>query len=367
MKFARNFIVFFALFSLVNFSFCEEDVFFVDDLKFYYQGKTDFEELNYGSALKKLNAAKTERIKKNQNEIRILENALKPAEVKYAGPLISDKIPVLKEREDYDALKIISRYEKVFTLEYFEDSPEKLLDYIKKSESFPEADYLISQIYIIEGEYDIAIDYLEKAYMASDILSIPDEKYEILFSLAEIYEFQGDFNKMEEYLLLILSKEPMYRSKNRINALLKSISSPKKNCVEQFFKLYRGNNYDLLKSFFKLGKYYKKSGENEKALYTTSLGVATGFTKILNIVTKRNPVFEYKDLKSLLDEVSNYSDIVQWGIDNSLWESFNSFAECAFKNGDSVFASTLYKILSESNPEPYWREDAKLKAQDLLF
>ena len=78
MKFARNFIVFFALFSLVNFSFCEEDVFFVDDLKFYYQGKTDFEELNYGSALKKLNAAKTERIKKNQNEIRILENALKP-------------------------------------------------------------------------------------------------------------------------------------------------------------------------------------------------------------------------------------------------------------------------------------------------
>ena len=111
MKFARNFIVFFALFSLVNFSFCEEDVFFVDDLKFYYQGKTDFEELNYGSALKKLNAAKTERIKKNQNEIRILENALKPAEVKYAGPLISDKIPVLKEREDYDALKIISRYE----------------------------------------------------------------------------------------------------------------------------------------------------------------------------------------------------------------------------------------------------------------
>ena len=47
MKFARNFIVFFALFSLVNFSFCEEDVFFVDDLKFYYQGKTDFEELNY--------------------------------------------------------------------------------------------------------------------------------------------------------------------------------------------------------------------------------------------------------------------------------------------------------------------------------
>ena len=79
---------------------------------------------------------------------------------------------------------------------------------------------------IENGEYDIAIDYLEKAYMASDILSIPEEKYEILFSLAEIYEFQGDFNKMEEYLLLILSKEPMYRNKNRINAILKSVSSP---------------------------------------------------------------------------------------------------------------------------------------------
>lgn len=367
MKFARNFIVFFVLFSLVNFSFCEEDVFFVDDLKFYYQGKTDFEELNYGSSLKKLNAAKTERIKKTQNEIRILENAFKPAEVKYAGPLISDKIPVLKEREDYDALKIINRYEKVFTLEFFEDSPENLIDYIKKSQSFPEADYLIAQIYIIEGEYAIAIDYLEKAYMASEMLSIPDEKYEILFSLAEIYEFQGDFTKMEEYLLLILSKEPMYRNKNRINALLKSIASPKKNCVEQFFKLYRADNYDLLKSFFKLSKYYKDVSEEEKALYTASLGVVTGFTKILNIVTKRNPVFEYKGLKSLLDEVSNHSDIVQWGIDNSLWESFNCFAEYAFKNGDSVFASELYKILSESSPEPYWREDAKLKARDLIF
>lgn len=343
----------------------EKNYFYVDDLSFYENGKTAFEKQDFGLALKLFNNAKSSREEKISLEVNTLENSFKPAEVKYAGDTISSKIPVLQEREDFEALEIIEFYNRIYTLNYFGDSPEKLVEFIRNQKNFPEADYYLGKIYQIEGEYSIAEKYFYNAYKYSDILQIPDEKYEILYSLAELAELKKDFNKMEEYLLLIVSKEPLFRDENRKKSFQKSISSNKKDCVEKFFKLYRAENFELLKPLKKLSDYYKTQNQTERSLYANALCVVTGFTRIIDLLYKRNPVFEYKNLSSFFDEVENYSDIVDWGIENELWGSFNSFAENAQKNSDVIFARELYKILKEKNPENYWKEDAKIKFVDL--
>lgn len=360
-KFFSVFFAFCTIFSIFSQNSSE-----VEDLALFEDGKVFFENQNYGEAVKNLNSAKTARIKKITNKINTLEKSLSPAEVKYSGPHLTDKLPILREREDWDAISIIEYYLNIYSLDFFENNPENLIEFLKKLKNYPEADFLLGKIFMIEGEYDIAEKYFSNAYKSSDVLSIPDEKYEILYSLAELCENKKDFNKMEEYLLLIVSKEPLYRDNNRKKAFENTISSSKNDCVERFFSLYRAQNYQLVKPFFKLAEFYQNQNENKKSLYANALGIVTGFSKIIDIIKKRDPNFEYKDLKSFLLEVQNYSDIVNWGIENSLWKSFNLFAENAYKNSDIIFSRELYKILSEANPEEYWKSEAKIKVQDML-
>ena len=50
---------------------------------------------------------------------------------------------------------------------------------------------------------------------------------------------------------------------------------------------------------------------------------------------------------------------MQWGIDNAVWENFYDFAVKVDKMGNETFAQNLFLILSECEPEEYWRTAAK--------
>lgn len=358
-------LVFFALFSFLVFA-QDDSSFLTPDMRSYEDALELFYNQDYGQALKMLNSARQKRNKRNESEVRILENAFKPAEVKYAGQTLTATIPVIVKREDYDALKIINKYLKIYGIETFQDNSQNLIQFIKNQKSFPEADYLTGKIYMIDGEYSAAEKYFKSAYENASNLQIPDEKYDILTSLVELSEYDNNYSKVEEYLLLILSKDEFYRDKSKLSAVLRIISEKNKSNVSKFFVLFRSYNFEIQDSYFKLASFYEEKGEDKKALEVCSLGVINGFTKILELIKKRNPDFEYESAGQVLTYASRYDDIVEWGIKNNLWASFNKLAELAFKNKDVIFACQLYKILTESNPEEYWKNDAKMKIIDLL-
>ena len=64
-------------------------------------------------------------------------------------------------------------------------------------------------------------------------------------------------------------------------------------------------------------------------------------------------------------EVSLYSDIIEWGIDNSVWKGFYQFAEQALKNDYPVFAKQLFSVLEIFSPEEYWRDAASTKLNEM--
>lgn len=333
----------------------------IDDRRIFMEAQIAFDNQNYGQALKLVEQAKNARRQKVNWEVYTLENSLKPSEVRRAGDFIPDIKPVLEERQDYDALEIIAAYEKWYTPDAFDNSAKKLILFIKNRKEFPEAEYLCGKLYQIEGEYDFAELFFKKAFDFSSLLDVPEEKYDILYSLADISLIKKDFKKYEEYLVLIVSQDAAFKDKNLIRAMKATIQSARADCMEKFFLMYRTDNFQILNAYFLLSEYYQEKNEKDRALTVSALGALTGFSRVYDVVSKRNPEFEYAGLASLLIEACKYSDITEWGVANNVWKGFNDFAENAFKSECPLFAIKLYSVLKEHSPEEYWRREAAVR------
>lgn len=334
---------------------------FRDFRKLYLEAQIAFDAQDFGQALKLIELAKKMRKERIDWELMTLKNSFKPAEVKYAGDSLVTIKSVLSGKQDYDSIAIIDSYLRFYGAERFADSARTLLAFIETQYPYPEADFMAGRIYRLEGEYAFAHKFYSQAYKDAAMLDVPDEKYDILYALADNARVQKKYEDYEKYLLLAVGLGGDYKNTTLLNAMVNTIKSPRSDCMDKFFTLYRADNFRLLKAYYELAEYYAGAGEKLKTLRTAALCALTGFSKIYSIVQMRNPQFVFTDIRSLLNEAASYSDIVVWGVDNNVWKGFNFFAEECIKNDCPVFAVKLYSVLKDCSPETYWKEEAAMR------
>ena len=353
-------------FVLLFFTFFAVNVFSVDlinedSVQSYRDAKSFFLNKEYGKALDKCEEAITFRKENVLEEVSIITEALKPKQVQRAGDDLSAVLKVLNERNEKRPISVINKYIKLKGEDYFENSISKLISHIQQKEHYPEVYKLIGDIYKLEGEYKFAEDYYKKALDNSNVLNIPNDRFELLYSLAEISEINEDYKRMEIRLLNILTDDSTYKNKALSKALFNTVVSNKKDCFEKFFELYRGNNYFSLKAYSKLSDYYYSIQDYDKAFNFCALNVITSITKIQEVISSRDITFDFKNIENLLYHVQYYDDIIKWGNDNEIWSSFNLLAKITKELGNIDFTEKLLKVLAQFSPEEYWRKEAVLQ------
>ncbi len=351
-------LLFFTFFALNVFSV---DLINEDSVQSYRDAKSFFLNKEYGKALDKCEEAITFRKENVLEEVSIITEALKPKQVQRAGDDLSAVLKVLNERNEKRPISVINKYIKLKGEDYFENSISKLISHIQQKEHYPEVYKLIGDIYKLEGEYKFAEDYYKKALDNSNVLNILNDRFELLYSLAEISEINEDYKRMEIRLLNILTDDSTYKNKALSKALLNTVVSNKKDCFEKFFELYRGNNYFSLKAYSKLSDYYYSIQDYDKAFNFCALNVITSITKIQEVISSRDITFEFKNIENLLYHVQYYDDIIKWGNDNEIWSSFNLLAKITKELGNIDFTEKLLKVLAQFSPEEYWRKEAVLQ------
>lgn len=320
---------------------------------------------DYGKALKYAEDAILYRKQRIENQINTVKNSLSAKRVQAAGDHFTPVLNVLENRKEYETANIIKYYIKKKGSDYFDNSVTNLLAYLENSKDFPEAHKIIGDIYKLEGEYTFAEEYYSMALEKADVLDIPDEKYEILYMLAEISRLEEDLPKMEVRLMNILAEDKNYRDAGLKRAMKGTISSNKKDSMSKFFNLYRADSYNCINAYNQLAEYYHDAHRNDKALEFASLAAITSFTRIIEILYSRDAVYEYKNLEDFMQEASYYDDIIEWGSKNSAWKSFNVLAAYSTEAGYTNFSTELLRVIARYTPETYWQRDAVLQLSNV--
>ncbi len=328
-----------------------------NDIRLLRSARETFRSGSYGKALKLAEEAEIERKKQVAWEIYTLQNSFKSSEVKKAADVLSAIIPVLEKRQEYDSLEIIRRYESKLSPSYFGDSASNLIEYIRKRNAFPEADRIIGDVYKYEGEYDLAKEYFLSAWHNAPLLDVSDEQYDILYSLADIAYLDNDRENYEADLLLILSDDRYFRNVDLNDAMILTVRNKQTESMEKFFNLFRSDDYRSIPAYFKLADFYSPDNK-DKALKASALGALTGFTKMYTAVKQRDPQFDYTALSSLFEEVSRYTDILNWADENKIWSGFISFAQKVYEDGNTEFSKDLYTALAGYAPDDYCKKQA---------
>ena len=324
-----------------------------------------FEDKDYGKALRYAEDAITLKKEQINYEIKTVEKSLSSKEVKKAGDRIDDVLAVLEERGEIDCISIINHYVKKNGQAFFNESISQLLNYLRQQEEYPEAQKLIGDIYRIEGEYDFAEEYYRKALANQSVLDIPDERYEILYLLAEISRLKGDNEKYEIRLLNIIGNTQNDKNKVLVRAMKNTVAADKKENVNKLFNLYRTYDYYSLNAYSQLADYYYKLKELQKAFDYSALAMLNGFTRICSLMEKRDSEYTFYDLAEFFDKVPEYSDILEWGKLNHIWKNFNVFSDICADLGYTKFSMEMLEILAFHSPEKYWQQEAVIKLDTL--
>lgn len=322
-----------------------------------------FEKGEYGDAIALCEDAKKSRARELEWNRYVMDGTLHAPEVKKNGPFISDLMPILQERESFDALEIIDYWLGKKGADYFGNSLPNLRDFLMRLNEYPECDFLLAKIYRLEGEYDLAMQFLQNARSQSDLLDIPAQKFDILYEIADLAKVQGDKSEWEGSLLLIVADDGLYKNDAAKRAMARSASLKRKDVVDYFFMLNRHSALNSIKAYFDLGELYKSQKRKRDSWNMTASGVVCSFTWILEILRDRSPEYSYEKLSDFFKECAIYEDVMKWAGKNNVWKGFYDMALSAKDNGWEKFGESLLQIMASSCPDQYWAAAAKTESQ----
>ncbi len=313
---------------------------------------------DYGNAIRLSENAKQNKIAQCEWYSYVFNAAFHVSSIQHAGDEIDKVLVALREDGLRDAVSIFDYYINMYTAEFFNNSVAELREFVENRKDYPEAEYLIGKVYQIEGEYDLAYRYYDKAWKLADKLDVPDERYDILYSMADLALMTGNEDKYEKTLLLVLNSDNTFMDSGFSSSFSNVLTRQKSMNPDRFFQLYRSGNVRSVLACYKLAEFYEDHGEKSKALSMSAYGMIAATNHIATIIGERDTDYKYTTLRDFFVEIMKYGDIVQWGIDNAVWENFYDFALKVKNAGNENFSQNLFLILSECEPEEYWRTAA---------
>ncbi len=318
-----------------------------------------FDRGDYGDALALCAEAKKSRAREVEWNRYMMENTLHAPEVKKNGPFISDLMPILKEREDYEALEIVNYWLGKRGAQYFDNSLPNMYEFLMRLNEYPECDFLQAKIYRLEGEYDMAMSFLQNARAQSELLDVPAQRFDILYETADLAKVMGDQKEWEGSLLLIVADDGLYKDAAAKRAMARSVSLKRKDVVDYFFMLNRHSALNSIRAYFELGELYKSQKRGRDSWNMTASGVVCAFTWTLEILRDRSPEYSYSKLADFFAECGRYEDVLAWAGKNNVWKGFYEMALSAKDNGWGQFGASLLQIMAASCPDLYWAAAAK--------
>jgi len=231
---------------------------------------------------------------------------------------------------------------------------------IEKSAYFyPEAEILIGGVFEAEGNIELAIEQYEKALNNAKQLYIQDEKYEVYYKLAEMYNngyLSGIGNnpeqKYRETLETILEDDEEYTDAAESNLGDALVNTLEEEGFDRLVILYRLNSDFSLEAHSRYGRIYLDTGEYKQAALHFTFVVLSVVSKAIEELQFHDPEYEFESSESFFEACRRYDLIQNYFEETSLFSNMMAL-------GDAVAAEDEEKGINDTEVARRLRELAR--------
>lgn len=357
----------------------------VDDSWLSFEsGKNSFDERRFGEALNAWNlAVETRRSLFDQARARILSARADPEAVwakdsisaliaifakrdvierdyaairEKAGGSLRKEAELLKERRladgfsgFLDALVLILEHRPASEIG---DSLDRLLEAAAALRSYPEAEYWIGRVYLVEGELRLAELQFKRAYDMRESLEIPEDRFVILEALAGIYRDQARWRDYEETLGEIVDAAPLFAENEDFlrGAMERSLAE---EGFDKFMILYRVDLGASLAATVELGEHYLRNGRPQ-ALIHLAAGANGMLTRIIGHLKEEDPSFVYRNLPTMLERIEADRELSRYAEEVGLFRALYYLGEALVAQGYRDSARGIWRALARKSAQAPW-------------
>ncbi len=254
-----------------------------------------------------------------------------------------------------EVLELVLQYRP---LESLSDSLGALKNSVEELSLYPEAEYWKGRVFLIEGELAITIQQYLRAFEMRGSLEIPEDRYMILYSLAEIYATSKDYLAWENTMKRILmddklAGEPAIDPFLR-DAMLATLSSAG---LDRFMTLYRMQPSFSLKANFEIAAYYLERGRARAPVHA-AIAVNMILTRAIAIFAAKEWDFSWAGLVDFLERAKTREDVAAYLEDTHLVPLLMTLADSLYVANSRQSAMAIWQAVSGGSAIP-WSASAK--------
>jgi tetratricopeptide (TPR) repeat protein len=228
----------------------------------------------------------------------------------------------------------------------------------KRGGTFPEAEIALGDIYRAEGAYALAKRQYDKAWDRQAGFEIPEEKYTVLYRLAELAEMQNKYGDMESDLLRVLEEQPSAAGSQHEalqNAMKKTYLE---KGLDQTFRLYRLERVSFAATAHsRLGWLFYRTGRFDSgsagAIMHLLLALDIMVTEMMAELRRADPEYVYSTLEDFLGRAARRENVAQYIRESGFVEDLYYLAAATWAAGEYPSrAAAIWRILASGRLDP---------------
>jgi tetratricopeptide (TPR) repeat protein len=226
---------------------------------------------------------------------------------------------------------------------------------IEAAGNFPEAEMAVAEIYFREGALALAEERLRKALDHRESLRVPEDRFAILYRLAEIYEIQKRYYEMEKALLAITGEQQEFaetvEAQRFRNAFLAAYLS---RGLDHLLRLYRQEDASFaLRAHAKLGWFYYRTGRFDPGSILHSLAALDIIiTEGVREIRQVDPTFEFKNLGDFVEVALKRENLRSFLAESGFFSIAYYLGTADHPAGYLTRAREIWKLLAGLRLEP---------------
>ncbi len=186
---------------------------------------------------------------------------------------------------------LLERGRQAFELGEYGLASRVFREVIEKDKISPDAEFWLARIFEKQGEYILAEKQYNRALENSNDFYIPEQKFSVLYRLADIYRKTDQYGKYEKTLNEIIdSDEDRLEIFNLQYAMMDII---KKADINKLLELYRYDKDKSNRAFSELGIFYYKTGRYNEAEVNLVLPVVVTATVGFNYIYEKTANYKF--------------------------------------------------------------------------